>query len=165
MRHFFLGILLMVLCQISCRGNKQHNSDEKSFSQKQIEQKGMSQFSFPFPSIPVTLMEPEARKSYLLTHYWEKFNFADTTLVNNRDVTEQGFVNFIALLLDGTTSEELIRESIENWCGGFLSSEYASQKLMDMADSYLYNPNSPFYNEYLYEIYLESLTKIDKGIS
>ena len=114
---------------------------------------------FPFPEIPTTLTEPEARKAYLLTHYWERFDFADTTLVNNRDVTEQGFVNFIALLADGTSQEDLIRKSLENWCRRFVSSEYASLKLMDMADSYLYNPNSPFYNEYLYEIYLESLTK------
>ena len=114
---------------------------------------------FPFPEIPATLTEPEARKSYLLTHYWEQFDFADTTLMNNRDVTEQGFVNFIALLADGTSQEDLIRKSLENWCRRFVSSEYASLKLMDMADSYLYNPNSPFYNEYLYEIYLESLTK------
>ena len=151
MGQIFLSILLMVLCQISCCGHKRHNTEKKSFAQKQIEQKEMSQFSFPFPSIPVTLTEPEARKSYLLTHYWDKFDFADTTLVNNRDVTEQGFVNFIALLADGTSQEDLIRKSLENWCRKFVSSEYASLKLMDMADSYLYNPNSPFYNEYLYE--------------
>lgn len=157
MRHFFLGILLMVLCQISCRGNKQHNSDEKSFSQKQIEQKGMSQSSFPFPEIPATLTEPEARKSWLLIHYWEQFDFADTTLVNNRDVTEQGFVNFIALLTDGTTPEELTRESLENWCAGFVGKEHARQVLTQTADSYLFNPNSPFYNEALYGMYLEAL--------
>ena len=157
MRHFFLGILLMVLCQISCRGNKQHNSDEKSFSQKQIEQKGMSQSSFPFPEIPATLTEPEARKSYLLTHYWEQFDFADTTLMNNRDVTEQGFVNFIALLADGTTPEELTRESLANWCAGFVGKEHARQVLTQTADDYLFNPNSPFYNEGLYGMYLEAL--------
>ena len=27
---------------------------------------------FPFPTIPATLTEPEARKSYLLTHYWDE---------------------------------------------------------------------------------------------
>ena len=159
MRHFFLGILLMVLCQISCRGNKQHNSDEKSFSQKQIEQKGMSQSSFPFPEIPATLTEPEARKSYLLTHYWEQFDFADTTLVNNRDVTEQGFVNFIALLNEGGVTKRLARESLENWCGGFMTEAHARKVLMRMADDYLYNPNSPFYNEALYRLYLEALLK------
>lgn len=154
-RILFIGLLFVGLS--SCQA-KQNPSSEKGVAKQDTVPESMPP-QFPFPTIPSTLTQPEARKSYLLTHYWEKFNFADTTLVNNRDVTEQGFVNFIALLLGGTTSEELIRESIENWCGGFLSSEYASQKLMDMADSYLYNPNSPFYNEYLYEIYLESLTK------
>ena len=113
--------------------------------------------AFPFPEIPATLTEPEARKSWLLIHYWEQFDFADTTLVNNRDVTEQGFANFIALLADGTTPEELTRESLENWCAGFVGKEHARQVLTQTADSYLFNPNSPFYNEGLYGMYLEAL--------
>ena len=112
---------------------------------------------FPFPEIPATLTEPEARKAWLLAHYWERFDFADTTLVNNRDVTEQGFVNFIALLLDGTTPEELTRESLENWCAGFVGKEHARKVLTQTADDYLFNPNSPFYNEGLYGMYLEVL--------
>lgn len=112
---------------------------------------------FPFPEIPATLTEPEARKAWLLTHYWEQFDFADTTLVNNRDVTEQGFVNFIALLADGTTPEELTRESLENWCAGFVGKDQARRVLTKNADDYLFNPNSPFYNEALYGMYLEAL--------
>ena len=111
---------------------------------------------FPFPEIPATLTEPEARKSYLLTHYWEQFDFADTTLVNNRDVTEQGFVNFIALLADNTP-EELARESLKNWCAGFIGEAHARKVLTQTADDYLFNPNSPFYNEALYGMYLEAL--------
>ena len=88
------------------------------------------QDKFPFPAIPELLTSPGERRDYLLTHYWEQFDFADTTLVNNRDVTEQGFVNFIALLADGTSQEDLIRKSLENWCRRFVSSEYASLKLM-----------------------------------
>ena len=98
--------------------------------------------SFPFPAIPEVLTSSEDRKAYLLTHYWEQLDFTDTTLVDNRDVTEQGFVNFIALLADGTTPEELTRESLEN---------------CQTADDYLFNPNSPFYNEGLYGMYLEAL--------
>lgn len=157
MRHFFLGILLMVLCQISCCGHKQHNTDEQIFSQKQIEQKRTSQSPFPFPEIPAMLTQPEERKAYLLEHYWDRFNFGDTTLVDNRDVTEQGFVNFIALLADGTTPEELTRESLANWCAGFVGKEHARQVLTQTADDYLFNPNSPFYNEGLYGMYLEAL--------
>ena len=113
--------------------------------------------SFPFPAIPEVLTSSEDRKAYLLTHYWEQLDFADTTLVNNRDVTEQGFVNFIALLADGTTPEELTRESLANWCAGFVGKEHARQVLTQTADSYLFNPNSPFYNEALYGMYLEAL--------
>lgn len=111
---------------------------------------------FPFPEIPATLTEPEARKAWLLAHYWERFDFADTTLVNNRDVTEQGFVNFIALLADNTP-EELARESLKNWCAGFIGEAHARKVLTQTADDYLFNPNSPFYNEALYGMYLEAL--------
>lgn len=103
------------------------------------------------------LSTAEDRKAYLLTHYWEQLDFADTTLVNNRDVTEQGFVNFIALLAEENTPEELIRESLKNWSSRFLPEVHARKVLTQMADDYWYNPNSPFYNERLYGLYLETL--------
>lgn len=115
-----------------------------------------SQKQFPFPEIPTTLTEPEARKAYLLTHYWEQFDFSDTILVNNRDITEQGFVNFIALLADNTP-EELVHESFKNWCANFIEKNHARKVLTQTTDEYLYNPNSPFYNEELYVMYLEAL--------
>lgn len=115
------------------------------------------QDKFPFPAIPELLTSPDERRDYLLTHYWELFDFADTTLVNNRDVTEQGFVNFIALLNEEGVTKRLARESLENWCGGFMTEVHARKVLMRMADDYLYNPNSPFYNEASYRLYLEAL--------
>lgn len=117
----------------------------------------VSQAQFPFPQIPAMLSTAEDRKAYLLTHYWEQLDFADTTLVNNRDVTEQGFVNFIALLAEENTPEELIRESLKNWSSRFLPEAHARKVLTQMADDYWYNPNSPFYNEGLYGMYLEAL--------
>ena len=144
--HLFLGLLLGGL---GACGNTGGSLEKTTVTSQDSVTQTMR---FPFPEIPATLTEPEARKSYLLTHYWEQFDFADTTLVNNRDVTEQGFVNFIALLADGTTPEELTRESL-----GFVGKEHARQVLTQTADSYLFNPNSPFYNEALYGMYLEAL--------
>lgn len=150
-----IGLLGAVL--MSCK----HSAAPADVSPGQAEEAPVaveqSADSFPFPVIPEVLTSPEDRKTYLLTHYWEQFDFADTTLMNNRDVTEQGFVNFIALLADGTTPEELTRESLENWCAGFVGKEHARQVLTQTADSYLFNPNSPFYNEALYGMYLEAL--------
>ena len=148
-KYLFIGVLLLLT---SCQAKSGNSSTAGNAWQDTVAVQ-----VFPFPEIPATLTEPEARKAYLLTHYWERFDFADTTLVNNRDVTEQGFVNFIALLSDGTTPEELTRESLANWCAGFVGKEYARKVLTQTADSYLFNPNSPFYNEALYGMYLEAL--------
>lgn len=150
------GLLIgLILLLASCRAKPgTAEAKERSYTDSSVVQQ---QAQFPFPEIPATLTEPEARKSYLLTHYWEQFDFVDTTLVNNRDVTEQGFVNFIALLADGTTPEELTRESLENWCAGFVGKDHARKVLTQTADDYLFNPNSPFYNEGLYGMYLEAL--------
>ena len=117
---------------LACQGKQ--GSHLSVTSVKQDTTAIQTQVQFPFPTIPATLTEPEARKSYLLTHYWDQFDFADSTLVNNRDVTEQGFVNFIALLLDGTTPEELTHESLENWCAGFVGKDHARKVLTQTAD-------------------------------
>lgn len=148
-RYGWIYVGCFLLAQNGERNMPVSNVQQKTVAPQKVE--------FPFPEIPATLTEPEARKSYLLTHYWDKFSFADTTLVNNRDVTEQGFVNFIALLLDGTTPEELARESLKNWCAGFVGKDHARRVLTKTADDYLFNPNSPFYNEALYGLYLETM--------
>lgn len=149
-----LSVWLTLLLLLSCQAKPDTSSGSGNARQDTV---AVQAQVFPFPEIPATLTEPEARKAWLLAHYWEQFDFADTTLVNNRDVTEQGFVNFIALLADGTTPEELTRESLANWCAGFVGKEHARRVLTKTADDYLFNPNSPFYNEALYGMYLEAL--------
>ena len=146
MGSLFLGL---VACQV-------RQNSQLSVSSNRQDTASVRQTQFHFPEIPATLTEPEARKAYLLTHYWEQFDFADTMLVDNRDVTEQGFVNFIAMLADNTP-EELVRESLKNWCTGFVGKDHARRVLTQTTDEYLYNPNSPFYNEGLYGMYLEAL--------
>lgn len=64
---------------------------------------------FPFPEIPTMLTQPDERKAYLMAHYWDNFNFADTALVNNRNVAEQGAADYLAILADGTLSGERIK--------------------------------------------------------
>lgn len=155
----YLVSFLYLLLVASCKPGVNSRSHAANHSVSPIPQEAVNRQGemFPFPEIPATLTELEARRAYLLTHYWELFDFADTTLVNNRDVTEQGFVNFIALLNEGGVTKRLARESLENWCGGFMTEVHARKVLMRMADDYLYNPNSPFYNEASYRLYLEAL--------
>lgn len=57
-----------------------------------------AQDTFPLPDVPTTLKGVEARANYLALHYWDKFDFSDNTLIGNKDVTEQGFSNFISIM-------------------------------------------------------------------
>ena len=57
-----------------------------------------AQQSFPYPAIPDTLRNVEQRAGYLSEHYWDNYNFDDTLLLKSKEVTEQGFVNFIDIL-------------------------------------------------------------------
>ena len=146
--------LFVVFGMMSCNNTGSNGKGGKEVMKRDTT---VSQLQFPFPAIPEMLTSPDDRKDYLLTHYWERFNFADTMLVNNREVTEQGFVNFIALLADSTTSKELVCRSLENWCTQFTAEAHARMVLTSMTDNYLYNPNSPFYNEELYGLYLKTM--------
>lgn len=154
---FLLGIIGLLLACESCSERKK--VEVVSTLSDSIES-SRTEASFPFPEIPAMLTQPEERKAYLLEHYWDRFSFADTALVNNREVTEQGFVNQISLLADGATPEKVIRESLKNWCSRFMPEVQARRVMMQLADDYLYNPNSPFYNEGLYGVYLETMLEV-----
>ena len=77
----YILLIYSILLLTSCQANPQQADKE------QVSQAVEIQTRFPYPEIPMVLTTPEDRKAYLLTHYWERFDFADTTLVANRDIT------------------------------------------------------------------------------
>ena len=60
-----------------------------SYAQKREETK-----TFRLPDVPDTLTAPEDRAAYLSLHYWDHFDFADTSLISRPEITEQAFVDF-----------------------------------------------------------------------
>lgn len=105
------------------------------------------------------LTRPEDRRDFLLAHYWDNYTFADTVLVNNRLITEQGFVNYISLLASPDTSDGLRAQAIDALCTGMEKQAVACQVFMQLMDDYLYNPNSPYYDEPLYAVYLSRMLR------
>lgn len=150
----FIGmILLFSACGNSSQQKQTDTSVTVEDSQTPAEAK------FPFPEIPTMLTQPEERKAYLMAHYWDNFNFADTALVNNRNVAEQGAADYLAILADGTLTEEQVKGSLDGFCKGMEAQEHARKVFLQMMEDYLYNPNSPFHNEGLYALFLERMLK------
>lgn len=104
--------------------------------------------AFTLPRIPIVVTEARARAAYLVLHYWEHFNFRDTALISRPDITEQAFVNFLNIL------PEVSLQEAEKGIVALMDSAAADSAMYvhftTLAGKYLYEPNSPFYNEEYY---------------
>ncbi len=110
---------------------------------------------FPYPSLPDTLKSVEQRAQYLSTHYWDNYDFADSLLIKNADVTEQGFVNFIDLL--PRFSKEIAEAGIAAFCQKAFGNEKAKEKFEDLIDHYYDDPRSPMRNDRVYLLFLTKM--------
>lgn len=118
--------------------------------------------TFPYPTIPEQLQSPEERGAYLARHYWDRFDFRDTALVHQPEVTEQGFSNFLDLLprLDSLAAVR----GIDVFCGRAFSTavpEGVRTYFAELLDHYLYDPNSPMCDEEFYRVFLQRMTQSD----
>lgn len=104
--------------------------------------------AFELPHIPAALVTPESRIDYLTAHYWDNFDFADTTLISKPEITEQAFADFIDLLTGlpaQTADSALTRMITASAADSAMFAHFA-----DLSEKYLYDPNSPLRDEELY---------------
>lgn len=92
-------------------------------------------------------------------HYWDNFNFADTTVLAS-GVAEQVLADYLYILPHASIGT--VRTSI----GGIIDKAADNQDVYDWfaahLDRYLYDPNSPYRNEELYAVVLEHIINSDK---
>ena len=144
-----------------------------------------AQQSFPYPAIPDTLRSVEQRAGYLSEHYWDNYNFADTLLLKSKEVTEQGFVNFIDILnrfnLDNTskgvahkdiaqkgitrkdiarkdiTQKGIAQKGIACFTRKAFSNAAAKERFENLIEHYFEDQLSPVRNDRVYLIFLEEM--------
>ena len=141
---FFLFLILCASC-----GSRKANDNKETTLQADTVKK------FTLPIIPAMLNTPELRADYLVRHYWDNMDFTDTTYINLPDVTEQAWVDFIDILkiVPDTTAITAIKQMYK----------MADQKKVvffyytDLAEKYLYDPNSPMRNEEFYIPVLDAM--------
>ncbi len=142
-------IITAALLAVSCGQKGSKNNDTKLSSSK-----ATTELSFPTVSIPEMLPAAE-RANYLAEHYWDKFDFRDTTFCNKPDITEQAYANYLDVLryVDLASAQQSVSalmksaEADSTMFGYFVS----------LADKYLYDPNSPFRNDELLIPALEAM--------
>lgn len=122
-----------------------------SCSYAQEQQKKTKEFHLP--DVPVTLTAPEDRAAYLSLHYWDHFDFADTSLISRPEITEQAFVDFVSILPHTPKAQE----SVDTLFRRALADREMLYHFISLGDKYLYEPNSPMHDEELHILFLRAL--------
>lgn len=140
----YIPLFIILLIFTNCGGNNQKsNSDSKNdpVSAKK---------EFTMVSIPSELTAPKDRAHYLVSHYWDHFDFTDTTYMHTPEITEQAFANYVEILPH--TQKETAYLSIKKMLTKAENDKNGKMYpyFLELFKKYLYDPNSPLRNEEYY---------------
>ena len=109
----------------------------------------------PLPQVPATLRDPVSRANYLVGHFWDAMDFRDSLLTRDRRFLEQNFVNYLSVF--PLADEGARRGAAELLFRRAEDDAAACRMLADIAEKYLYDPDSPMYSEDQYILFLEQI--------
>lgn len=132
---------------LSC-GNKGKNDAEPE------------KFEIKRPDVPAMLASERERAEYMALHFWDRFDFSDTTALANSDVLEQAFADYIGVLR--VVPQDKAAKSLKAMLGKASSMPAMFNKFADFSEHYLHDPNSPMRSEELYIPVLEFIIASDK---
>lgn len=136
----FVVLFFLSLC--ACKnGNAFNNPDNAEKVKDTIK-------AFVLPDIPAIYTAIEQRADFLVKHYWDNVNFADTNYIHHPDVMEQAWVDYCDLLkhVPLPAAQSAMRATIER----AMADKKVFVYITDLADKYLHDPNSPMRNEEFY---------------
>lgn len=90
-----------------------------------------------------------------LLHYWDDFDVADTAALNNPNVGEQAFVDFIAAF--PSNSDTVVKRAIYSLFAKVTQNSLSQRYFIKQFEHYLYDANSPMRNDTYYQYVLEAL--------
>lgn len=139
---------ICILCLCACKSGNASSLNKNDVIQDTIK-------TFTLPAIPPMMTAPEQRADFLVKHYWDSVNFADTNYIHHPEVTEQAWADYCDILnhVPLETAQEAMRKTIEQTNVDKKVFTY----ITDLADKYLYDPNSPMRNEEFYIPVLDAM--------
>lgn len=117
---------------------------------------GQAPDSFPYPQLPDTLRTVQERGKYLLTHYWDAVDFNDAAQLNDINICEQGFVDFIDLF-PRLANAPFLQESMDLFAKRAFSNGAAKKKFQALVEQYLDAQHSPMRNDVTYGLLLKAM--------
>lgn len=101
-------------------------------------------------SISDSLSSKREHADYLVSHYWDRFDFTDIGCIHQPQILEQAFAGYTQVLF--SAGRDAAHSSISNMLSKaeLESTGKVYTCFLEIAHKYLYDPNSPYRNEELY---------------
>ncbi len=144
--------LCLSLLFSACNQTKKQTSDTDSVT--------TTETVYTPPKPPQKLTAKEDQLNYVFEHYWDNFNFSDTTKILNPEYGEQALVNYFAMFR--AMPIEKVSEGLEDFLDQAKQEQKGFDYFKEKLDSYLFDPNSPMRSDLFYEPVLVYYTSSDK---
>ncbi len=155
---FFVELVFLLVATACGTENKEKGNKAKRQTQEQ-KQVDLPP-AFPPPSIPTTIQTPEGRANYFIEHFWDNCSFDSKELLKEKARLEQSLANLLGIVASFPSSKNIpaLLYPLQHSSDSLLL--YFSKQYKH----YLYEPNSPFFNEELYlpiVEYLATASRVD----
>jgi len=104
---------------------------------------------------PLLITNPQDQADFIITRFWDKFDFRDTMYCHAPEITEQAFSNFIWYF--PKASYNGVTRAVKKLLDSAEVDEVMYNYFILKAEKYLYDPNSPTYNDEYYIPFLEHI--------
>ena len=115
----------------------------------------------PLPVVPQTLTKPADRAIYIIDHFWDGLDFADTTMSRDTRLIEQSFADYTSLFPVVNDSTARLQSAVDRLVRASEADSVAAAGLREIAEIYLYDVVSPMHNDDYYRFYLNSFINSD----
>ena len=114
-----------------------------------------AQRELPLPAIPDSLETRQQKMTYLMTHFWDAMDWNDPALERDSLFLEQNLSNFFSVMAvaDSISSSEGVRLLLKQ----SHKRPGCAEQIAELAETYLYNPASPYLNAESYLAFADCL--------
>lgn len=109
------------------------------------------------PAIPPSTLNPEEHRTYMIDHYWDKFDFSDTLFIAEVDTSHMATA--FAIYAAGYVPDSLAHSAMSRLMQKASTSRRMFDYFMMLSEIVLHDPNSPLRDDEKYIPVLEEALK------
>ena len=144
-------IALALTLAVACKNSHKPTTDSEPTNV--TTEQTAKQLNF-IPALAPAMLPQEQKMEYMREHYWDKFDFADTTFVNQIDSTKM--LTAFAVYATGYIPDSLAYKYMPRLMQRASTSKRMYTYFLMLAEGVLHDPNSPLRNDEKYIPVLEN---------